>query len=997
MSDSEEEYVEIERSRRTSVPRKKEVTPKPTDKSGADIRSFFGGSEQSSSNTSSVIKMASSSKGNPFSKAAKTSSTVVDDDGVIELGDSDDEKPSKQPNSSQKIPPVLAAISRTSKPVARPRAVRKALSSDSEVEEAPKPTKTTARKTPIKRKIVSSDSEDEIKVQKKPAVASATKPNGSKISASTAVKSNKRRVEDDKDSKSSEEDIKPAQKSSAKKAPVVEKKPPVKKVTSKDEPKEELKEKDEKSDTKANNYKAFMARKMASSTGPAAPGSKEIPDGKPNCLAGLTFVFTGELSSLAREEAVELAKRYGGKVTTAPSGKTSYVVLGENAGPSKLEKIKKLNVKTLDEDGFIGLIGSRGAGELDEKTKKKMADEEKKIKQVAQEMEAAEKEEQKKRAQLIKEAQKPAASNSAPKIIPPDPKSQLWTTKYAPSQLSQICGNKSNVEKLQTWLHAWSTSYKSAFKKPGKDAMGTFRAVLISGPPGIGKTTAAHLVAKVCGYEPLEYNASDARSKKLIESGTNIDNTSMDGWLKQGGEKTTAAGVEITHKTCLIFDEVDGMSSGDRGGVGAMNALIKKTKIPMILICNDRNHPKMKPLQSTCFNMPFRRATVQEIRSRIMSIAFREKMKIPVNVVDQLIAGSNSDIRQVLNMMSTWKLSSDSMTFDEGKELARANEKNAIMTPFTICDKLFSPYMFSHTNKQSLGEKMELYFHDFSFVPLFVQDNYSKQNFARLNGLSGPERTLKQLTLLDQAADSISQGDLMDRMIHSSDQQWSLLPNHAIMSTVRPAYFCYGGSGGWGGGYGMKFPEWLGQNSRQTKNYRQLNDIHIHMRLKVSANMNQVREHYIPTLYSQMVEPLCSKEGANSVDDVIDVMDEYYLSKEDWDSIVELGVGERKDETILKKIPTSVKSTFTRNYNKKDHPIAVHKATNVPVAKKLAAGPKADHEDVQDVDDDLGDEESEREDTGDADDFSKDKLIKQPKATKGKAAAKSKAASKAKK
>ena len=44
-------------------------------------------------------------------------------------------------------------------------------------------------------------------------------------------------------------------------------------------------------------------------------------------------------------------------------------------------------------------------------------------------------------------------------------------------------------------------------------------------------------------------------------------------------------------------------------------------------------------------------------------------MKIPANVVDQLITGSQSDIRQVLNMLSTWRLSSNTMTFDEGKEL----------------------------------------------------------------------------------------------------------------------------------------------------------------------------------------------------------------------------------------------------------------------------------------------------------------------------------------
>ena len=44
-------------------------------------------------------------------------------------------------------------------------------------------------------------------------------------------------------------------------------------------------------------------------------------------------------------------------------------------------------------------------------------------------------------------------------------------------------------------------------------------------------------------------------------------------------QTTNAAGVPITDKTCLIMDEVDGMSAGDRGGVGALNSLIKKTKV----------------------------------------------------------------------------------------------------------------------------------------------------------------------------------------------------------------------------------------------------------------------------------------------------------------------------------------------------------------------------------------------------------------------------------
>jgi len=62
--------------------------------------------------------------------------------------------------------------------------------------------------------------------------------------------------------------------------------------------------------------------------------------GEENCLEGLTFVITGVLESIEREEAADLIQRYGGKVTQSVSKKTSYIVVGRDAGESKLSKVK---------------------------------------------------------------------------------------------------------------------------------------------------------------------------------------------------------------------------------------------------------------------------------------------------------------------------------------------------------------------------------------------------------------------------------------------------------------------------------------------------------------------------------------------------------------------------------------------------------------------------------------------------------------------------------
>ncbi|MBR2324838.1 MAG: NAD-dependent DNA ligase LigA [Clostridia bacterium] len=72
-------------------------------------------------------------------------------------------------------------------------------------------------------------------------------------------------------------------------------------------------------------------------------------------LEGLTFVITGTLPTMTRDEATELIKQNGGKVSSSVSKKTSYVLAGEEAG-SKLTKAKDLGVSIMDEAGLLSML-----------------------------------------------------------------------------------------------------------------------------------------------------------------------------------------------------------------------------------------------------------------------------------------------------------------------------------------------------------------------------------------------------------------------------------------------------------------------------------------------------------------------------------------------------------------------------------------------------------------------------------------------------------------
>lgn len=101
---------------------------------------------------------------------------------------------------------------------------------------------------------------------------------------------------------------------------------------------------------------AMLYHQRQKRTGPSNPNSKEIPKGNKNCLDGLTFVLTGEYESMERDEAKAVIEEHGGRVTSAVSGKTKYIVAGDEAGPAKLAKAQNMNIPVLSEDDLLDLI-----------------------------------------------------------------------------------------------------------------------------------------------------------------------------------------------------------------------------------------------------------------------------------------------------------------------------------------------------------------------------------------------------------------------------------------------------------------------------------------------------------------------------------------------------------------------------------------------------------------------------------------------------------------
>ena len=339
----------------------------------------------------------------------------------------------------------------------------------------------------------------------------------------------------------------------------------------------------EKKKQNAALYQQFLHR-----GGARNPGSKEIPEGAEYCLAGLSFLITGVLDSLERDEADEIIKKYGGRILHQVSRKTDYVIVGDQPGPAKLAKAESMKIPIISEDDLLNLIRTRPAGksssikqshsktketirprspdpepihpitppkikvealgskeQLDNSGKSYYSNESKYLKNAEDLKKSPEKTEKEIKVEPStsrEEKHKYVESDSKQVQSVTEFRTEALVEKYRPQTLKQLIGqqgDKSNAKKLYSWLNDWYKNRSSNIKhsKPtpwAKNDNGAFfKAALLSGSPGIGKTTTVYVVTRELGFDLLEFNASDTRSKKLLkdEVAGLLSNTTVKGYF----------------------------------------------------------------------------------------------------------------------------------------------------------------------------------------------------------------------------------------------------------------------------------------------------------------------------------------------------------------------------------------------------------------------------------------------------------------------------------
>ena len=426
--------------------------------------------------------------------------------------------------------------------------------------------------------------------------------------------------------------------------------------------------------------------------------------------------------------------------------------------------------------------------------------------------------------------------------------SALWTTKYTPKTLRGVIGHTTQIQDLCGWLKAWNPS--------GDYVRGAF----VSGPPGIGKTTAVHLVVRACGYDLVEFNASDERSATAIRR-----------WFDEASRSGA-----VGRRRVVVMDECDGMSRGDRGGIGELARIIRQCVFPIICIANERTSPRMRPLVTACLDIRFARPTKTVISRTLMeSVVRKEGLKTTAAELETLCERNGNDIRSILN------------TLQFSRQTVGAGMKDDILRvdAFSGAGKLLGcdrPFV----------DRDALVFIDYGLIPMMVAEGYIATASRSRDGCS---ETVK-LDRCARAADALGEWDILERRIRSS-QQWTTLP-YSVSAIVRAATICNGTAPF------QLFPSWLGKHSKRLKHRRWFSDMG--RRIGHRSDMYDTCE---------LLRARVFRQGVSGVD-IVDTLCELGLTRDDMMDTLTDTVYKGDEGCVL--LDTKTKGAITREWKKRE-------------------------------------------------------------------------------
>ena len=200
----------------------------------------------------------------------------------------------------------------------------------------------------------------------------------------------------------------------------------------------------------------------------------------------------------------------------------------------------------------------------------------------------------------------------------------MWSEKYRPQIISDMVGNEEPRAAIMEWFAKWKKGTKP---------------LLLVGPPGIGKTTMAFLVAKQFGYDMIGLNASDVRSKSRINEILN----------------PVLGNVSVLGTPMIFVDEVDGIHGrGDYGGAAALVEILKEPTVPIILAANNDALEKMKNIKKVVKTIPFKKIPPRLLRIYLENILKKENAKLSPGSLIKVIDKSRGDIRSMINLTQSF-------------------------------------------------------------------------------------------------------------------------------------------------------------------------------------------------------------------------------------------------------------------------------------------------------------------------------------------------------